>query len=242
MGAASLLLGSTDAGGGNDSYCLALLRPVYANGIWVIGDASLFNRPVTNSGLTVGQGPWSNDNGGIIDPTYDALCYTAGSSTLAAPSVFDFDLRVMVSERPTVNKVVARIGATTIEYPGCCFYYGPGATNKIKFLFTSRTSVSQQNAIFSGDFNYNDGMWHHLRVKKVAVSSSWKFAFYVDGIRVGDTVAHTPDFGAVPSLILGSEKAVSGWPQGAVSRLAEVRVSNIVRWRNNFLPPLSPYA
>ena len=234
-----LLGGGMEDGGGIDQYTLACIRPKLVGGVWVPGDASTYNRSVTNNGITVTPGPWGADNTGLSDPTYAANCYTPGSATLAAGSVRDIDFQLKVTERPaSVYKVVFMLGSVGIEYPALCVYYGPGSSGKVHFLLRSRLSVGGYYSYFTGDYDYGN-IWRHIRI--LCPAGTGKFSLYIDGQRKGDTPSHTPTWGATPNLILGVEKTVANWVNNSISGLAEVRVSSIVRWTKNFSPPTAPY-
>lgn len=239
-----VLLSSPAAGesGGIDEDCLALIRPVYSGGVWAPGDASPYARSVTTVGtLSSVAGPWGADNTALYDATYDHYAYTPGSSDFIPASVRDVDFWAQILERPTVNKVLFRLGVLSIEYQGFTVYYGPGSAGKIRFLISSRTSISNQIPVYSGSYDYADGVWHHLRA--TCPGSSGVFRFWVDGIYQGASTSHTPTFGSSPNLIVGAEKSVAGWPWNSISRMAEIRVSSVYRWPtdDSFAPPTGPY-
>ena len=238
MNSHAMMFGGLENGGGIDGYTLACIRPKLVGGAYVPGDVSPHNHTVINTGLSVVDGPWGNSNGGLYDAGNDVACYTPGTSLFSATSVRDIDFWLMCLERPSVNKVVFRLGATNIEYPGFVAYYGPGSTGKIRFLIASRLNVSTQLLAYSGDYDYGD-IWRHIRVR--CPGGAGKFSLYVGGQHMGDTVSHTPNFGTTPNLLLGVEKIVASWPQNSISKMAEVRVSSVVRWTKNFTVPSAPY-
>ena len=241
MNSHAMMLGGLEDGGGIDKYTLACIRPKLVGGTYVPGDVSQHNHTVTNTGISVIDGPWGDSNGGLYDAGNDVACYTPGTSLFSATSVRDIDFWLMVLERPSssYNKVVFRLGATGIEYPGFAVYYGAGSTGKIRFLISSRLNISTQFTVYSGDYDYGN-IWRHIRVR--CPVGTGKFSLYIGGRRIGDTAAHTPNFGATPSLLLGAEKLVSSWPQNSISKMAEVRISSVVRWTKNFVVPSGPYA
>jgi hypothetical protein len=104
-----------------------------------------------------------------------------------------------------------------------------GTTGQVNIGDTGLT-----NSSVSGPTGKNDGAWHHVAVTRQGPVLS----LFVDGVFQGKTTAvNTPTYS---QLVAGN--GIGHSAIALIGELDEVRMSNTVRYKNNFTPQTTPFA
>lgn len=113
-------------------------------------------------------------------------------------------------------------------------------------IFIAITTGSVGNLVLAGTLTGvvpNDAAWHHLAITYDQSKANQNCTQFIDGVLTAtlDKTAVTPSSAdqAYAALIAAGAAVPASFYGG---NLDEFRISNVVRWTNNFSPPSAPYS
>lgn len=233
MGTAAMLLGGIKDS--DFASVLALLRPVYAGGTWGIGDASGYERVVTNVGLTIGaegSGPWGGSSRAILD-----LSNTTQAACLMPGIVRGFGTWVYAPYRASLLSAFMTIFSPATQSMFACLATRIGDNSSYtKFSYTSGSGGQE---IVSG--NYPINTWNFVSVG-FGPDSPGDVVLRINGLAVATSEGYASfPIGADQSLRIG------GYAYGTAysfygGRVAESIVVSDGRFYDaNFAVPSEPF-
>lgn len=231
-----------DAGvGGIDDGCLALIRPVYSGGSWAPGDASLHERTVTNTSLTIGAegtGPWGGTSRAIIDASGAARASCAFATAFRGLAAW-----VYPTSRPASQAVFLSMYRGGYPNPRTYLSVYPGSTGRVSFQMTAVNASGGVifNVTSSADYALNE--WHFVSAGFPGELPD------VSELRIdGSSDEGASSASASPVLQMPSPQAmqIGAYYDGSAysfsGRLAEcIVVSDGRFYDDDFSPPSGPY-
>ena len=242
MGAAAMLLGGGKVDKVDEPSCLALIRPVYSGGTWVLVDASPSARAVTNYGVGMGADgtdPWGGTSGLLIDSVAANRCFVVGGAAFGAVKSGACWFYPTSVGDSTKHKTFFKIGRNTAARPDIGIGYLPAPEpNAIRlFVYCAESSSIDPYVIAISTTIYPLRKWIFCGIK-LPTTTPGPIELWADGAQIATTANTTPALGQSDAMF-GVGAYWNDNVYGAVGRYAEAGIWSAAR--DLSVVPTGPY-
>ena len=230
MGAAAMLLGVPDP----DPDCLALIRPVYSGGSWVLSDVSPARRSVSSLSITIGgegTGPWGGTSRALIDSVAASRCFIVGGTAFGAVksgACWFYPTSVGDAKGRTFFKIGREFSARPYVGMGYFPAQAPNATTHVRlWAYCAESSAENPYVIATSTAIYPLNAWVFCGIK-LPTTPPGPVELWANGAQIATTARTTPALGqSDASFAVGNY-----WLEGtydAVGRYAEAGIWSVDR-------------